>query len=88
MIIINGLNIGIWNGRDGYVYLSDKYDPNTTSKFALDYNDHTEQTIFTSVRENMYMHMCIRAYKQGWLKFENQRIKTVATGILNKCISI
>ena len=88
MIIINGVNIGIWNGRDGYLYLSEKYDPNTLSKFALDYNDHTEQTIFTSVRENMYMHICVRAYKQGWLKFENQKIKTVATRILNKCISI
>lgn len=87
MLIINGMNIGIWNGRDGYLYLSEKYDPNTTSKFALDYNDHTEHTIFTSVRENMYVHMCLRGYKQGWLRFENQKIKAVATAVLNKCIS-
>lgn len=88
MIIINGMSIGIWNGRNGYLYLSEKYDPNTLHKFALDYDDHTEQTIFTSVRENMYMHICIKAYKQGWLKFENQKIKAVATNVLNKCISI
>lgn len=88
MLIINGVGIGMWNGRNGYLYLSEKYDPNTTSKFALDYNDHTEQTIFTSVRENMYMHMCIRGYKQGWLKFENQKVKSIATSVLNKCISI
>lgn len=87
MLIINGVNIGIWNGRNGYLYMSEKYDPNTVSKFALDYSDHTEQTIFTSVRENMYVHMCVRAYKQGWLKFENQKVKTVVTGVLNKCIS-
>ena len=87
MLIINGLSIGLWNGRNGYLYMSEKYDPNTNMKFALDYNDHTEQTIFTNVRENMFMHMCIRGYKQGWLKFENQKIKTVATSILNKCIS-
>lgn len=87
MVIINGSNIGIWNGRDGYLYLSEKYDPNTVHKFALDYNDHTEQTIFTSVRENMYMHICIRAYKQGWLKFESQKIKAIMTPVLNKCIS-
>lgn len=87
MVIINGSNIGIWNGRDGYMYLSEKYDPNTVHKFALDYNDHTEQTIFTSVRENMYMHICIRAYKQGWLKFESQKIKAIMTPVLNKCIS-
>lgn len=88
MLIINGVSIGIWNGRNGYLYMSEKYDPNTVSKFALDYNDHTEHTIFTSVRENMYVHMCVRAYKQGWLKFENQKVKTVVTGVLNKCISI
>lgn len=88
MIIINGVGIGIWNGRNGYMYLSEKYDPNTVHKFVLDYNDHTEHTIFTSVRENMYIHVCIRAYKQGWLKFENQKIKTIATGVLNKCISL
>ena len=88
MIVVNGINLGIWNGRDGYYYLSEKYDPNTLQKFVFDYNDHTEQTIFTSVRENMFMHMCIRAYKQGWLRFESQKVKSVAVNILNKCISL
>lgn len=88
MIVINGVNLGIWNGRDGYYYLSEKYDPNTIQKFVFDYNDHTEQTIFTSVRENMFMHICLRAYKQGWLRFESQKVKSIATNILNKCISL
>lgn len=87
MLVINGNNIGIWNGRNGYLYLSDKFDPNTKQKFALDYNDHTEQTVYTNVRENMYMHMCVRGYKQGWLKFESQKIKAIMTPVLNKCIS-
>ena len=86
-LIINGFVIGIWNGRNGYLYLSEKYDPNSKQKFALDYNDHTEQTVYTTVRENMYMHMCVRGYKQGWLKFENQKIKAIMTPVLNKCIS-
>lgn len=86
VLIINSMPMGLWNGRDGYMYLSEKYDPNTTSKFVFDYNDHTEQTIFTNVRENMYMHMAIRGYKQGWLRFENQKIKSAAISILNKCI--
>lgn len=88
VIIINSIPLGIWNGRDGYLYLSEKHDPNTVHKFVFDYNDHTEQTIYTSVRENIYMHMCIRAYKQGWLKFESQKVKANAVNILNKCISI
>ena len=88
VVIVNGVSLGIWNGRDGYLYLSEKYDPNTVHKFVFDYNDHTEGTIFTNVRENMYVHMMIRAYKQGWLKFENQKIKTNAISLLNKCISL
>lgn len=87
MVIINGMNIGIWNSKNGYIYLSDKYDPNTKSKFACDFNDHTEQTIFLNARENMYLMICVRAYKQGILKFENQKIKNTAVQLLNKCIS-
>lgn len=88
MINVNGMPLGLWNGYDGYLYLSDKYDPNTKAKFVFDYNDHTEGTIFESARENMYMNMVIRAYKQGWLKFESQKIKAHAVMILNRCISV
>ena len=88
VIVVNGYNIGIWNGHDGYMYLSDKYDPNTVFKFVFNYNDHTEGTIFENARENMWMHMVIRAYKQGWLRFENQKIKSAAISVLNKCISV
>lgn len=87
VLVINGVNIGIWNGQNGYLYMSEKYDPNTFSKFALDYNDHSEQTIFTNARQNMYIRMCVTAYKQGLLKFENQKIKATITPLLNRCIS-
>ena len=87
VLVINGINIGLWNGNDGYLYLSEKFDPNTLHKFVFDYNDHTEQTIFTNARENMYLHYCIKGYKQGWLRFENQKIKNNATMLLNKCLS-
>ena len=87
LLIINGKNIGVWYGRDGYLYLSDKYEPNTVNKFALDFTDHTESTIFTSARENPYLNACVHAYKHGWLKFENEKLKANAISILNKCIS-
>ena len=87
VIVVNGLYLGMWSGNDGYLYLSEKFDPNTLHKFVFDYNDHTEQTIFGSARHNMYLQMCIRGYKQGWLRFENQKIKSTAVQLLNKCIS-
>lgn len=87
VMVINGMYLGIWSGNDGYLYLSEKFDPNTIHKFVFDYNDHTEQTIFADVRHNIYLHMCIRGYKQGWLRFENQKIKANAVHLLNRCIS-
>ena len=88
ILIINGINIGVWNGRDGYLYLSEKYDPNCTFKFVFDYNDHTEGTIFENARQNLWLHLVIKAYKQGYLKFENQRVKGTAISLLNKCIAV
>lgn len=88
VLVINGNNFGVWQGIDGYLYISDKYDPNSLYRFACDYDDHTEQTIFLNYRENYYLRYCIRAYKQGWLKFENIRIKSVTQPLFNKCLSI
>lgn len=87
-LVINGNNFGLWQGSDGYLYLSDKYDPNVGRKYACDFDDHTEQTIFLNIRENFYLKYCLKAYKQGWLKFENQRIKSEVIPLLNKCIAI
>lgn len=87
VLILNGTSIGIWIDKAGYVYLSEKYDPNTIYKFACNYSDHSEQTIFLNARENYYLGMCVRAYKQGLLRFENQKIKSTMITLLNKCIS-
>lgn len=88
VIIVNGISLGIWDGVNGYLYLSEKYDPNTVHKFVFNYNDHTEGTIFETARDNLWLHLCVRAYKQGWLKFENQKIKSTAVLLLNKCLSV
>lgn len=87
-IIVNGNNFGIWSGVDGYLYVSDKYDPSSVRRYACDFDDHTEQTIFLNIRENYFLKYCLKAYKQGWLKFENQRIKAELIPLFNKCISI
>lgn len=87
LMVINGNKIGMWIGKDNILYLSEKYEPNTLNKFVFNFNDHTESTIFTSVRENVYLNVCVHAYKHGWLKFENERVKANAITILNKCVS-
>ena len=86
-LIINGLNIGVWYGHDGYLYLSEKFDPNTHYKFACDYDDHSEATIFLNARENMFLKLCVRYYKQGLLRFENIKVKNTTIDLLNKCVA-
>lgn len=86
LLIINGMNIGVWNSRNGHLYMSEKFEPNTYNKFACDYTDHTEDTMFLNARENYVLRICIRYYKQGLLRFENQKVKNICTRLLNKCI--
>ena len=86
-LVLNGVDFGVWRGIDGYMYISDKYDPSGIT-FACDFDDHTEQTIFLNLRENFFLKQCLKAYKQGWLKFENQRIKSTVITLFNKCIAI
>lgn len=87
-LIVNGSHYGVWSGIDGYLYISEKYDPSAPQKYACDFDDHTEQTIFLNMRENWYLKYCLKAYKQGWLKFENQKIKSDIISLFNKCLSI
>lgn len=87
-LVLNGNNFGVWLGVDGYLYISEKYDPSSVRRYACDFDDHTEQTIFLNMRENYYLKYCLKAYKQGWLKFENQKIKAEIVNLFNKCISL
>ena len=86
LLIINGLNVGIWYSKNGHLYMSEKFEPNTLSKFACDFSDHTEDTIFVNIRDNYYLATCIKFYKQGLLRFENQNLKNICTRLLNRCI--
>lgn len=87
-LVINGSFFGLWSGIDGYLYVSDKYDPTSGRKYACDFDDHTEDTVFLTFRDNYYLRYMIKAYRQGWLKFENQRIKSDCLTLLNRCLSI
>ena len=87
-LVLNGSDYGVWSGIDGYLYISEKFDPSAGLTYACDFDDHTEQTIFLNIRENYILKYCLKAYKQGWLKFENLRIKSDLTNLFNKCLSI
>lgn len=86
-LIVNGINVGLWLGSDGLMYVSPKYEPNSQFKFACDYNDHSEKSLFLSFRENYYLRYAVKFYKNGWLRFENMVVKNNVVELLNKCVS-
>lgn len=88
LLIVNGINIGVWVSSEGICYLSEKYDPNTALKFACDYDDHSEQTVFLNARDNPLLKIVIRCWRNSWLRFENPKVKTAGLSLLNKCLAI
>ena len=88
ILVINGTNIGVWSNKNGNLYLSEKYEPNHWIKLACDFNDHTDSTQLLSLRENWIIRYTLTAFKRGWCRFENQKVKAVALPLLNKCIAI
>lgn len=88
LLIVNGVNIGVWVSSEGICYLSEKYDPNTVLKFACDYDDHSEQTVFLNARDNPLLKIVIRCWRNSWLRFENPKVKTAGLSLLNKCLAI
>lgn len=87
VLIVNGEYLGLWYDGE-FMYVEETYDPNTHSKFVFDYSYHTEDTIFTTARENPYLSMMIKYYKRGWLRFANLKVKNNAVQLLNRCIAL
>ena len=87
-IIANGNKYGIWRDwHEGFIFVSDKFDPSNPCVFAFDINEHNENTILVKARSSTWFKPIINAYRQGRLYFENQKIKNNFMPILNKCLT-
>lgn len=85
-IIYKGLTMGIWvDVRKGLMYLSTEHDPSSKYVFALTTDDLNENTmLMTNWRNNYYLFKLVRAFLNGYLRFDNQVIRTVAYEMFNK----
>lgn len=88
VITISGCRYGVWReSGTGFWYISDDYDPNNPCVFAFSSDDHNETTILSNARRSSWFKPVIRAYREGTLAFENQRIKNNVLPILQKCLT-
>lgn len=85
-IIFKGLTMGVWvDTTQGIMWLSNDFDPSCKYVFALSTDDLTENSMLTTGwRNNYYLMKMISAFKKGYLRFDNQLIRTTSYEMFRK----
>ena len=88
IIVIAGKYYGVWcDYKEGFMYISNDYDPNCPVLFSLNPDDHNETTLLIRCRTSPFFKSVIEHYRLARLCFENQSIKNVVMEILYKFIT-
>ena len=78
IFMLDNREFGIWRDYSNYsMYVSYDIDPNCKIKFAIDNDNHNENTILIKAKSNPYFKNIIEYYKFGKLYFENQQLKNI-----------
>lgn len=85
-IVYKGMTIGIWVNPDiGLMYLSNDHDPSSKFAYALTTEDLKENVmLLTGWRKNYHLLKMVSAFKKGYLRFDNQVLRTVGYEIFKK----
>lgn len=76
MILLHGKTYGVWNDfKDGFMYISNDYDPNCPVTFSLNSEDHNDNTLLIKTRTSPFFKSVIEHYRLARLCFENQQVK-------------
>ena len=88
ILILNGNCYGVWNDyKNGFMFISEDYDPNCPVRYALNTKDHTESSILIRVRNSPLIKSVIDHYRLARLCFENQRIKNIVMEELSRYLT-
>ena len=76
ILVLNNKYYGVWNDyNENTIYISKNFDPNCPTIFALNNDDHTENTMLIRARISPFFKSIIEHYRFGLLCFESQQIK-------------
>ena len=88
MLIIGGKTYGVWcDYQDGFMFISNDYDPNCPIKFSINPDDHNENTLLIRCRTSLFFKSIVEHYRLAHLCFENQQIKNNMLNILHKFLT-
>ena len=85
ILFINGKKYGIWcDYKEGFMYISNDYDPNCPIMFSINPDDHNENTLLIRCRTSPFFKSIIEHYRLAKLCFENQQIKNNVMNFINR----
>lgn len=80
---IEGCKLGVWLDKEGFMYISDDYDPNSHWVATFSSKDHNETSILLS-KTDLLVKNILNHYKDAHLIFENMKIKFLLQNSLLK----
>lgn len=84
--LIEGRMFGYFSApSEGLCYLSDKVDGTCKRKFALNFSEHSTDTIL-ALKANPYIQSILNKYCQGLLRFTTQEVKNISTSVLRRML--
>lgn len=85
-VIYKGMQFGIWvDLEEGLMFLSTDYDPSSKLVFAMTTDDLNENALLmNSWKNNYYLKKLVSAFKNGYLRFDNQVVRNVAYEMFKK----
>jgi hypothetical protein len=85
-LIYKGMTMGIWvDVYAGLMFISNDYDPSSRNIFALTTDDINENAmLMTGWRNNYYLFKMVRAFMNGYLRFDNQVLRNIGYEMFKK----
>jgi hypothetical protein len=85
-VVYKGMTMGVWVDHDaGILFLSNEHDPSTKLSFALTTDDLNENTMMlTGWKQNYYLKKMVKAFMNGYLRFDNQVLRNVGYEMFKK----
>jgi hypothetical protein len=85
-VIYKGMPMGIWVDNDlGLLFLSHDHDPSSKKVFALSKEDLTENVMLISGwKKNYYLKKLVGSFMAGYLRFDNQVLRTTGYELFKK----
>ena len=88
ILFVNGKQYGVWKDfKNQIIYISNDIDPNCPIKFAINNDDHNEETVYAKARSNFWFKQIFNYYRLGKLCFESQAIKNLVMEELKRYLN-